>query len=381
MLMTNRHRKHSDDTALMASWNERDDNVTDPLLLMCMSLQNATRKRNKGFTSAYNFDTFEEELYAIKHRPVQMKSPLPTLEPLKPSFQSTQSPTTSPRASYRWCMEGDVMNSSEHVMEESIQDVFRPFFTFASHHLDEGEDENVGQSALMSLLHAGSSKYAFTKTPTAHFYSAFSSSSCFTPRVQFRKKKNMDETTYLMHETAISTDWSERQLAFDLEVVEDDPCHDQSHTWMSQPSNVMIESSQITIGQALYLLPQPLVQYPGTLPSAHLKPQQTMYNGLVRETRNNTNACQYRKSVPARHYHCNNKTKQRNVRSSGTGASNRSRKSSKRSPILRGGEFSSNLSTVPERPLEEDASHMLTPRNDQVNNAVETWSFSTPTVR
>lgn len=57
-----------------------------------------------------------------------------------------------------------------------------------------------------------------------------SSTNSFSPR-KTRKDHKCDESTYLMLENSISEDWSERQLAFDLESVTEDT----APIWMISP--------------------------------------------------------------------------------------------------------------------------------------------------
>jgi hypothetical protein len=213
-----------------------------------------------------------------------------------------------------------------------------------------------------------------------------------------------------MHEaTALSNDWSERQLAFDLEVVEDDPTYDDNGplSWTMSPHPLpqpitIIKDSQIAIGNSLYLLPKALLPVPGTPRSPELQLQQTMYDGLIRGSRKSPTPAASKKNASSRPGHRRSHSSHGclgSLHGAQTSAqdstpplqplrshhhhSSKSRKGSssrrRSSPVLRGRQFAPNLSTVPERPSEEDTatSYSLTPRNNS-NTTTSTSTTATP---
>jgi hypothetical protein len=417
---TRKHLYSMDDTNSTVSTVGDDDSLQDnPMPLLC----HGEISIEKG-TSAYNFERYDETTHTPKPSPPLsfLRTPLPCI--MEPSYvklaalsmpaspQASNGSSNAGSASYRWNMDSLLNNNTNDMEETVLPEVFKPFFTFATRPADEDE-ENMDYSASTSLLGGGcgaSGKSAFAKPSSSSSFST-SAASCFTPRISFRRKNESDESVHLMHEaTALSNDWSERQLAFDLEVVEDDPTLDDngplSWTMSSHPLPqpiTIIKDSQIAIGNSLYLLPKALLPVPGTPRSPELQIQQAMYDGLIRGSRKSPTPVASKKNASSRPVHRRSHSSHGclgSLHGTPTSAqhpmpqlqplrvhhhSSKSRKSSssrrRGSPVLRGRQFAPNLSTVPERPSEEDTatSYSLTPRNNS-NTTTPTSVAGTPTM-
>lgn len=354
-----RLRKHSDDTGSTAPLNEHDADV-DPFPLMAIDRQNFPRD------GAYNFDLLEAEMDAIK---VELATvfPIPLLpafsvEPsyMKNPFRLTPSSDEASTASYRWYM-GESSNARRGERGETVDDEFQPFFTIGIHVNDE--DENMNAGADVSLLHGSSSRSLFAK------FSSPPPSSSLSPRIT-SKVKNLGERAYLMNESALSNDWCERQLAFDLEVVDDDEPSliDEPPLWSHQPDgDIAFEPPAIFVFEEALAFDEaplfeggpvfeetPLLQMPPLSPSREAaravnpKQQRKLYERMVMDIRDSRQSIDF--------YNRKQSTHRRS-----------SRRSSRRrggNTVLRGSQFSPILSTVTERPSEEDASHCQTPRNN-----------------
>ena len=201
--------------------------------------------------AAFNF---EDVLFSISSPsssristlPLELQSTTYHNHPFARSLPSPK-PTAGSPASYRWYMMGDSSRSED----VTLTDVLKPFFSFGTTSVPElGDDEYHGDDEgeeNMSLLHgwpktscsSGMLFPSIFKTPKAQQKSFSSSSS--SPRDQmtaslFSESSNCSEdSTYLMSK---SNDWSERQLAFDLESVvdedEDDKDGFENRLWMLQ---------------------------------------------------------------------------------------------------------------------------------------------------
>lgn len=347
-LILPRNWKQSDATASTVGCEYDDDcsKSEHPLPLV------STGRQTSGQDGpAYNFDLFNTEVDGVKDE-ITPIAPSPYIAEtcIDHPFRSTPSPKVSPKASYRWYL-GESGKPKLKKKEEAVEDLLKPFFTFGIHSGDD--DDNLDFSLTASLLHGGSSKSLFAKPTTP-------SSSCLSPHNTYRKNNNVDERAYLMYETAISNDWSERQLAFDLDVVEDDPSSDDSPLQILPSSGLTFEPPNIFFDDSLYLMPPPYSSPSSeSIKVVDPKQQQNLYESLVCDIRSSRKSIQYYNQKSLTHRH------RRGVR-----------KSARRrgSPVLRGSKFLPNLSTVTERPSEDDAScYMPTPRN---NHCAQRFEFS-----
>jgi hypothetical protein len=316
-LILPRSRKQSDDTSSTTSLDDDDDcSKMDPLPLMSMNRQYASVDR------AYNFDIFKEKVEVIKD---ETTFPLPYIDTtcLVHPFRSSSSPMAKPKASYRWYL-GE---RDEDKSKDTVKDVFQPFFAFGALSNNNDHDDMEGSDST-SLLHGGSRKSVFLKP-------APPSSSSYSPIRTFGKRKEMDENAYLMNEISTSNDWSERQLAFDLEVVEDDPSLDDTSLWILQPDEFSFEPPAIRFYEESSLL---LPSSPcDAINEVDAKQQQKLYDGLLRDMQ----GCQ-------RRIKCSSRKSTANRRSSRRSAHRRG------SPVLRGSKFSPSLSIITELASEQD---------------------------
>lgn len=316
-LMLPRNRKYSDESSSTASMNY-DCSRMDPLPLLARGVSTA---------KAYDFEIVKEQVRVIREI-----TPIPLLPYVEPTYMENHfrppSPIMAkPEVSYRWYLGG--RNENEVVLEDV--EVFKPFFNFEASMREE--DNDMEDDVDTSLLHGGSSKSVFFK-PT------LKSSSSFSPRSKFREM-DLDDRAYLMNETAISNDWNARQLAFDLEVVEDDALTDEPPLWAFQTDDFTVEPPAINFKKAPSLSPKNLSIDTNKVVDAKLL--QNPYERLV---------C----NIPVSRRYVNRK-------SSPNRRSNRRNPRRRVSTELRGSKFLPNLSTVTERSSEEDASQILTPRN------------------
>jgi len=204
---------------------------------------------------AYNLD---DVLFSSNVSPDSRSSSssLPHLQPTSyqdhPFARSLPSPgaggSSGSTASYRWYMMMGHSPRSKDVKSPRDKDALKPFFSFGTasesdlcedeYHGDDECEENV------SLLHGGSKGIGNSspmipnifKIPKAQASFSSSSSSSLWDSETTSTSNSTEDSTYLMSK---SCDWSERQLAFDLDSVVDDQEEDdkgsfENALWMLQ---------------------------------------------------------------------------------------------------------------------------------------------------